>query len=195
MELLALLVIGLLVLATGIGESPLTNWDEATYAEVVHESLAAGSYLHFTWNGETYLKKPPALFWMVSASFKMFGESAWAARLPSVLMGLGTLLIIYLSAAAVAGRLGGLFAGMIPLGFYFFVARGGRECATDAPLICFSTLAIFALVRARTDRRWILVAGVGCGIAILSKGPGRSYTAAGGLYFRACAPWIFGHWN
>jgi 4-amino-4-deoxy-L-arabinose transferase-like glycosyltransferase len=170
LELLALLVIGFLVLAAGINESPLTNWDEATYAEVVHESLSSGSYLHFTWNGEAYLKKPPALFWMVGASFRLFGESAWAARLPSVLMGLGTLLIIYLSAAAVAGRLGGLFAGMIPLGFYFFVARGGRECATDAPLIFFSTLGIFAFIRARTDRRWIPIAGAACGIAILSKG-------------------------
>ena len=64
----------------------------------------------------------------------------------------------------------GLFAGLLPLGFYFFIARGGRECATDGPLVFFSTLAVFALTRARTDRRWLPVVGVASGLAILSKG-------------------------
>jgi hypothetical protein len=63
-----------------------------------------------------------------------------------------------------------MFAGILPLGFYFFLARGGRECATDGPLIFFSTLAIYALTRARTSRRWLAVVGVASGLAILSKG-------------------------
>jgi len=125
---------------------------------------------HFTWNGESYLKKPPLLFWTLAGSFKAFGENEFAARLPSVAMGLGTLLLTYAMAAEVFGRLTGLFAAMVPLGFYFFVARGGRECATDAPLIFFSTLAIFALARARIHRRWTPLVGAACGLAMLSKG-------------------------
>jgi len=148
----------------------LANWDEATYAEVVHEATANGSYLNFTWNGEPYLKKPPALFWMMAGSFKLLGESEWAARLPSAVMGVGTLLILYFSASAVAGRLAGIFAGLLPLGFYFFIARGGRECATDPPLIFFSVVAIFGLTMARTNRVWLVLVGPACGLAILSKG-------------------------
>lgn len=163
-------MLGLLALGVGIREAPLVDWDEATYAEVAHEAVGSGSYLQFTWNGDPYLKKPPLLFWMVIASFKTFGESAWAARLPSVAAGVGTLVLLYLAAAAVAGRLAGLFAGILPLGFYFFIARGGRECATDGPLVFFSTLAVFALTRARTDRRWLPGVGLACGLAILSKG-------------------------
>ncbi|HKV54115.1 MAG TPA: glycosyltransferase family 39 protein, partial [Candidatus Binataceae bacterium] len=149
---------------------PLIDWDEATYAEVAHEAVASHSYLDFTWNGQPYLKKPPLLFWSVAASFKTFGESEFAARLPSVIMGLGTLLLLYAMAAEVLGRFGGFFAGIVPLGFYFFVARGGRECATDAPLIFFSTLAIFALGRARKNPRWVPLIGLACGLGILSKG-------------------------
>ena len=169
-ELFAIVLLGLAALTVGMSEAPLVDWDEATYAEVAHEAVGSGSYLHLTWNGDPYLKKPPLLFWMVMGSFRTFGESAWAARLPSVAAGIGTLLLLYFSAAAVVGRLGGLFAGLLPLGFYFFIARGGRECATDGPLVFFSTLAVFALTRARTDRRWLPVIGVASGLAILSKG-------------------------
>jgi 4-amino-4-deoxy-L-arabinose transferase-like glycosyltransferase len=170
LELIAVATLGLVALSAGMHAAPLVNWDEATYAEVAHEAVASGSYVNFTWNGEPYLKKPPMLFWMMSASFKTFGESEFAARLPSVGMGVATLLLICVAVSEVAGPLGGLCAGLIPLGFYFFVARGGRECATDAPLIFFSTLAIYALSRARASRRWIVLAGVSCGFAILSKG-------------------------
>src|SRR5208283_1781822 len=121
-ELFAIVLLGLAALTVGMSEAPLVDWDEATYAEVAHEAVGSGSYLHLTWNGDPYLKKP---------------------RLPSVAAGIGTLLLLYFSAAAVVGRLGGLFAGLLPLGFYFFIARGGRECATDGPLVFFSTLAVF----------------------------------------------------
>lgn len=170
LEILALAILGVVALAAGISEAPLVDWDEATYAEVAHEAVSNRSYLDFTWNGEAYLKKPPALFWMMAASFKAFGEAEWSARLPSVVMGIGTLLLIYLSAAAVAGRLAGIFAALIPLTFYFFISRGGRECATDAPLVFFSTLAIYALGRIGTSLRWSAIVGVACGCAILSKG-------------------------
>jgi 4-amino-4-deoxy-L-arabinose transferase-like glycosyltransferase len=166
----ALVVLGFVALAPGITQPPLLDWDEATYADVVREAVNSGSYLDFTWNGNPYLKKPPLLFWMMAGSFKSFGENEFAARLPSMLLGLGTLILIYLSAGYVAGRLAGILAGLIPLGFYFFVARGGRECSTDAPLVFFSTLALYALLRARGNRRWLPVAGAACGLAIMSKG-------------------------
>jgi 4-amino-4-deoxy-L-arabinose transferase-like glycosyltransferase len=164
------LMLGVMVLAKGIDEIPLIDWDEATYAEVAHEAVVNHSYLDFTFNGESYMKKPPLLFWMIVASFKAFGENEFSARLPSVVMGVGTLLLMSAMAAAEFGPLAGLAAGIIPLGFYFFIARGGRECATDAPLIFFSTLAIFALGRARSHLGWTLGVGAACGLALLSKG-------------------------
>lgn len=170
LELIIVLVLGFAVLAWRMDEAPLVDWDEATYAEVAHEAVANGQYLSFTWNGKPYMKKPPLLFWMVAGSFKIFGESEWSARLPSVIMGIATLLLIYLSADAAAGRLAGTFAALIPLEFYFFVARGGRESATDAPLLFFTTLALYALLQASRNRRWVPIVGIACGLAILSKG-------------------------
>jgi 4-amino-4-deoxy-L-arabinose transferase-like glycosyltransferase len=170
LELLLIVALGGLALGSGMSAAPLVDWDEATYAEVAHEAIANHQYLDFTWNGQGYVKKPPLLFWALISSFKMLGESEFAARLPSVIAGLATLLLIYLSAAGAAGRLAGTLAALAPLQFYFFVARGGRDCATDAPLLFFLTLALYATLRARQDRRFCALAGVASGLAILSKG-------------------------
>jgi 4-amino-4-deoxy-L-arabinose transferase-like glycosyltransferase len=169
-ELVLIVAFGVLALGSGITKAPLVDWDEATYAEVAHEAVVNHSYLDFTWNGQPYAKKPPLLFWAMVASFKVLGESEFAARLPSVAAGLATLLLIYLTAAGAAGRLAGTLAALAPLQFYFFVARGGRDCATDAPLLFFLTLAVYAILRARDDRRFCALAGAASGLAILSKG-------------------------
>ena len=170
LELILIVVLGGFALGSRMSAAPLVDWDEATYAEVAHEAVANHSYLDFTWNGRSYAKKPPLLFWAIAGSFKVLGESEFAARLPSVVAGLATLLLIYLTAAGVAGRLAGTLAALAPLQFYFFIARGGRDCATDAPLLFFLTLALYAILRAREDRRFCALAGVASGLAILSKG-------------------------
>ncbi|MGH7779570.1 MAG: ArnT family glycosyltransferase, partial [Candidatus Binataceae bacterium] len=170
LEIAAIVAIGFLALSAHISDAPLIDWDEATYAQVAHETIRNHDYLNLTWNGDPYLKKPPMLFWMISLSFNSFRECETAARLPSVLLGTLTLVLLYFAANAVAGRGAGIFAALIPLGFYFFIARGGREAATDAPLIFFMTLSILALTRARKNRAWMILAGAACGLAILSKG-------------------------
>ena len=157
-ELILILALGGLALGSGMTAAPLVDWDEATYAEVAHEAIANHSYLDFTWNGQGYVKKPPLLFWALIGSFKVLGESEFAARLPSVAAGLATLLLIYLTGAGAAGRLAGTLAALAPLQFYFFVARGGRDCATDAPLLFFLTLAALCDI-ARARRPALLRAG------------------------------------
>ena len=169
-EVILIVALGVAVFAPGLRRAPLLDWDEATYVQVVRESIANHSYLDFSWNGAPYMKKPPMLFWTVAGSVKTFGESEFAARLPSMLCALLTMLLLYASACEVSGRLAGTFAAIMPLGFYFFVARGGREVATDPLLVMFSTLALYATVRSRHHRRWLFVAGAAIGFAILSKG-------------------------
>jgi 4-amino-4-deoxy-L-arabinose transferase-like glycosyltransferase len=170
LELILIVALGGFALGSGMTAAPLVDWDEATYAEVAHEAIVNHSYFDFTWNGQAYVKKPPLLFWALIGSYKVLGESEFAARLPSVAAGLATLLLIYLTAAGAAGRLAGMLAALTPLQFYFFVARGGRDCATDAPLLFFLTLSLWAILHAREGRRFCALAGAASGLAILSKG-------------------------
>jgi 4-amino-4-deoxy-L-arabinose transferase-like glycosyltransferase len=170
LEIAAIVAIGFLALSAHMSAAPLIDWDEATYAEVAHEAVQNHDYLNLTWNGDPYLKKPPMLFWMIALSFKTFREGEIAARLPSMLLGTLTMVLLYFAASAAAGRGAGIFAAILPLGFYFFVARGGREAATDAPLLFFMTLSVLAITKARAHRAWMILAGAACGFAILSKG-------------------------
>ncbi len=165
-----IVAIGFLALSAHMSDAPLIDWDEATYAEVAHEAVQNHDYLNLTWNGDPYLKKPPMLFWMMALSFKTFREGEIAARLPSMLLGTLTMVLLYFAASTVAGRGAGILAAILPLGFYFFIARGGREAATDAPMLFFMTLSVLAITRARTHRAWMILAGAACGFAILSKG-------------------------
>src|SRR5579863_9006459 len=97
-EILLIVLLGALAFGPRMKSAPLVDWDEATYAQVAHEAIASGNYLDLTWNG--------------ALSFKTLGESEFAARLPSVLMGIGTLVLICLSVSLAAGRLAGLFAAL-----------------------------------------------------------------------------------
>ena len=170
LEIAVIATIGLLALGAHISDAPLIDWDEATYAEVAHEAVQNHDYVNLTWNGDPYLKKPPMLFWMIALSFKTFRECELETRLPSMLLGTLTMVLLYFAAGAAAGRAAGIFAAIAPLGFYYFVARGGREAATDAPLLFFMTLSVLAITRAPAHRAWMILAGAACGFAILSKG-------------------------
>jgi 4-amino-4-deoxy-L-arabinose transferase-like glycosyltransferase len=170
LEIAIIAAIGFLALSAYMSDAPLIDWDEATYAEVAHEAVQNHDYLNLTWNGDRYLKKPPMLFWMIALSFNTFRESEIAARVPSMLLGTLTMVLLYFAASAAAGRGAGILAAILPLGFYFFIARGGREAATDAPLLFFMTLSVLAISRARAYRAWMILAGAACGFAILSKG-------------------------
>src|SRR5450755_3831826 len=98
LEIILIVALGVAVLAPGLARAHLLDWDEATYVQVVRETLANHAYFDFSWNGAPYLKKPPMLFWVVAGSFKSFGESEVAARLPSLLCALLTMLLLYASA-------------------------------------------------------------------------------------------------
>ncbi len=80
--------------------SRLAEPDETRYAEIPREMLAAGDLVVPRLNGVPYFEKPPLLYWANAASLRLFGETPWAARLPTRLAGLGTLLLVIFAARA-----------------------------------------------------------------------------------------------
>ncbi len=88
----------LLVIAVNLGGSYLYDWDEAIYAQVGKEMVAAKSIFGI-WNGVPWLEKPPlvSLFsgLLQSAAGTQAGAVEIWARLPSFLAGLGVLFLLY----------------------------------------------------------------------------------------------------
>ncbi len=153
---------------------PLLEPDESRYAEIPREMLQRGDPIVPVLQGEPYLDKPPLLYWLVAASYRLFGVSEWAARLPSALAVHGTILLIYLLGRRVLGERSA-FVGAMALALAPGFVTIGRMLILDGLLTFWTTLALFAAFEAlRGDRLhagWWLTAAAACGFGVLTKGP------------------------
>ena len=60
---------------------PLLEPEETRYAEIPRQMLAEGRFIVPVLHGQPYYDKPPLLYWLVMASYSLFGVHDWAARL------------------------------------------------------------------------------------------------------------------
>ncbi len=93
--LLFLLFVAVVLFFPGLGGLPLLEPDEGRNAEVAREMLQDMDWVTPHFNGLPYLDKPAVFFWLLAGSFRLLGISEWAARLPSALMALATILLIW----------------------------------------------------------------------------------------------------
>jgi 4-amino-4-deoxy-L-arabinose transferase-like glycosyltransferase len=61
------------------------NLDSAQYASISQELFLNNNWLQIKHGLRDYLDKPPLLFWLSALSFKIFGVSNWAFKLPTFL--------------------------------------------------------------------------------------------------------------
>ena len=148
--------------------------DESRYAEIPREMLQRGDLVVPVLQGEPYLDKPPLLYWLVAASYRLFGVSEAAARLPSALAVHGTILLVYLLGRRSLGERAA-FAGALTLALAPGFVAIGRLLILDGLLTFWTTLALFAFFEAlRGDRLhwgWWLTAAAACALGVLTKGP------------------------
>jgi 4-amino-4-deoxy-L-arabinose transferase-like glycosyltransferase len=173
------LSLALLLLAAGLlffsalGRSPLIEPDEGRNAEVGREMMVTGDWISPHFNGFVVLDKPAVFFWMVAASLKTFGVSEWAARFPSALMGVATMLLVWFLAGRMFGGSTGLRAGLIfvtsPLALVL-----AREVIFDMTLTFLVTLAMVAFWLAEENQYrvpWFeLLMFAAMGLAVITKG-------------------------
>lgn len=121
----------LLVLAVGVvlvasltlaGSYPLIDPDEGRNAEVGREMYENGDLVIPHLAGMPYLDKPPALFWLQAASFRVLGVSPQAARLPAAVAASLILWLVGALALRAAGTRRMLIAvGLLACAPLFFV--------------------------------------------------------------------------
>ncbi|MEO8349275.1 MAG: glycosyltransferase family 39 protein [Acidobacteriota bacterium] len=117
--------------------------DEIRYAEIPREMVSSGDLATPRLNGETYLDKPPLLYWANAASFHLFGQTPWAARLPARLAGTGIVLLLLFGTGSLLDRESRLAAAIFylvsPLGFVL-----SRVNVIDGLLTFFFTATVLA---------------------------------------------------
>jgi len=85
---------------------------DSTHAEAAREMFVSGDYVTLHVNGVRYLEKAPLPYWLVAASYHMFGVNEPATRLPMALsvMLLGILAVVWGRRAF--GERAGIYAGL-----------------------------------------------------------------------------------
>ena len=82
----------------GLGHFPLLGPDEPRYAQVAREMFLRHDLVTPTLGGHLWFEKPALLYWMMIGSFKLFGVTEWAARVPSALAGVLTIAAVFVVA-------------------------------------------------------------------------------------------------
>src|SRR5207247_1944467 len=79
----------------GLGLLPLVGPDEPRYAEAAREMSARHDLITPTLGGLPWFEKPPMLYWLVMASYRVLGVSEYAARIGPALCGLLCAIFVY----------------------------------------------------------------------------------------------------
>ena len=86
---------------------------DATHALVAREMLQRHDYVVMYMNGIRYLFRAPLHFWLVAGSYRLFGESEFATRLPSALAVLGLVLMMYEFGSRFFSQRAGFYAALV----------------------------------------------------------------------------------
>lgn len=127
---------------------PVYDTTEARYAEIARIMHETGNWLtpHIDYN-TPFWGKPPVHTWMTAVSFKTLGVSAFIARLPHFICGLGVLCLVYAFAKTLKDRSTALLSVMVLTSSVgFFVSIG--MVMTDTALMFSNTLAMYSFWRA-----------------------------------------------
>jgi 4-amino-4-deoxy-L-arabinose transferase-like glycosyltransferase len=148
----------LVILFANLGGAALFDPDEGRNAEKAREILLLNDWVTPHHNFLPTLDKPMFFYWPVAFSFKLFGFTEGAARLPSALAGLGCVILVYLFAHRQWGLREALWSSLIlvtSLGFFVFA----RVVIFDMSLTFFLTLALvsfYAAAHAQAPRSGLL---------------------------------------
>jgi len=166
----------LLLYVLPLGVRPLVIPDETRYAEIPREMLASGDWVVPHLNGLRYFEKPPLGYWLNAASMWLFGENAFAVRLPSAIAVGLTALLLFLWVRRSTGESATPWLAAVVFLLSFEVMAVGVFCVLDSVLSLFVTATIVALDLAwqqrtpRTRMILLVLGGVACGLAFLTKG-------------------------
>ncbi|HUX36078.1 MAG TPA: glycosyltransferase family 39 protein [Candidatus Paceibacterota bacterium] len=167
--LLIILLLSSFYFLFDLGKLPLIDWDEAIYADVASDTLTTGHFFTLTRFGEPWFEKPPLYIWLVMGSIKLFGVSEFSLRLPSALLGIAAVVILYLLAFELSGNetLSFLTALILLFSspFYLF----GRQSRMDIPVTAAILFSLLCIVKTRKNEKWLMGFGAGVGIGILFK--------------------------
>ena len=173
-DIFFLLIICLAAFWWRLGAIGLVDPDEPFYAQTAREMIQTGDWITPRIYGEPQFEKPILYYWLVSASFLVFGENEFAGRAPTALFASLLVFLVYAFGARVLNHRTALLSALVlATGLEFCVMS--RLMLTDIPLAFFLAASIFsywfALQPGVKRGPWIFIHIACGGLAVLTKGP------------------------
>jgi 4-amino-4-deoxy-L-arabinose transferase-like glycosyltransferase len=178
--LLLLLCLGLYL--PGIASLPVTDRDEARFAQATRQMLESRDFIAIRFQDEARNKKPGGIYWLQAAAVALVSNAEsnaiWPYRLPSLLGASGATLLTFGLGQALVGRKAA-FLGAALLAASLGLVSEAHLAKTDAVLLAATTAAQLALARLYRDAReeqparwsFALLFWIAMALAILVKGP------------------------
>jgi 4-amino-4-deoxy-L-arabinose transferase-like glycosyltransferase len=143
-------------------------------AQIARNMITSGDWVTARLDGIPYLEKPPLVYWMMAASYELFGVHDWAARIPFALFSIGLCWLTAAFGVWAFGDRAGFYAGLCMatgVGLFLFT----RILIPDVILTFTIALAMWALLRVLDEgeghpRAWayVLAASLGAGLLLKS---------------------------
>ncbi len=168
-----LLILGFCAFLFGFGLNyiGLIGADEPRYAQIAREMLARHDWVTPVLGGKPWLEKPVLYYWEAMLSYRIFGVSDWAARIPSAAD--ATLMVIAVYGFLRRFRPGFQLDGALMTASAAAVIGFSRAASTDMPLAAAFTIGLLAWYAwFESGKRWYLIGFyVLIALGMLAKGP------------------------
>jgi 4-amino-4-deoxy-L-arabinose transferase-like glycosyltransferase len=167
-----LIAVTALLYLPALGAPSLWDVDEAHNSECSYEMLESLNWIVPSFNYKLRVDKPALLYWLQVSAYRILGVGEFAARLPSALAAMLTVLLTYELARRMFDRGTGLLAGLILASALLFC--GSAHFANPDALLNACTVLTFLLFWRALERPagvWPAAAGISTGLGFLAKGP------------------------
>lgn len=168
--------LGLFILYfVGMGSYPLVDPDEPVYGQFAKEMALGGSWLTPHYNGHIWFDKPPLFYWLSAACMSILHPSELTSRLPSAMLAVGVVLLLYALATHDFGRKAGILSALVMATCLQQIILA-RAAVTDMTLLFCLLGALYSYRRwldADNHARlgWMALCGAMTGLGMLTKGP------------------------
>jgi len=132
--------------------------DSALYASIAKNMVLRNDWANIYVRGADWLDKPHLTFWLAAASFKIFGITAFAYKLPSFLFGLLGAWYLYKLAKDIYNEKTGLISALIFLSS-LHILISTFDVRAEVYITTFTLAAIYHYYKAHQGSFWHIVAG------------------------------------
>ncbi|MEL6168684.1 MAG: glycosyltransferase family 39 protein [Pseudomonadota bacterium] len=178
LSLVLLFVAALASLSVGIATIPVTDRDEARFAQASRQMAETGDFVDIRYQDVPRYKKPVGIYWAQAGVLRLLNpeepSQIWMHRLPSLLAAALAPLLVVWAGVPLVGSVVALMAGGMMASVYLLYAEA-HFAKTDAALLVAALGAMGALSRAWMGqvRGWAvpLVFWTSVAAGLLLKGP------------------------